>query len=159
MPPRSPDSLPKKIMRFSERRLAKGLGEAVAKRTILRTDEKGRLESWADVAHRVALGNSSLVPKFGKAHQQAEYEILKKHIANASLLMSGRHLQHGDETQSDRNMEVFTNCSTASSSFLLFYLLLNGSGVGRAYDDDSVINNTTRQNQPKGHHQHCLAAF
>ena len=139
MPPRSPDSLPKKIMRFSERRLAKGLGEAVAKRTILRTDEKGRLESWADVAHRVALGNSSLVPKFGKAHQQAEYEILKKHIANASLLMSGRHLQHGDETQSDRNMEVFTNCSTASSSFLLFYLLLNGSGVGRAYDDDLMV--------------------
>src|SRR3972149_3947603 len=141
MPPRSPDSLPKKIMRFSERRLAKGLGEAVAKRTILRTDEKGRLESWADVAHRVALGNSSLVPKFGKAHQQAEYEILKKHIANASLLMSGRHLQHGDETQSDRNMEVFTNCSTASSSFLLFYLLLNGSGVGRAYDDDMMVVN------------------
>src|SRR3990172_9989137 len=141
MPPRSPDSLPKKIMRFSERRLAKGLGEAVAKRTILRTDEKGRLESWADVAHRVALGNSSLVPKFGKAHQQAEYEILKKHIANTSLLISGRHLQHGDETQSDRNMEVFTNCSTASSSFLLFYLLLNGSGVGRAYDDDMMVVN------------------
>jgi len=48
-------------------------------------------------------------------------------------------LQHGDETQSGRNMEVFTNCSTASSSFLLFYLLLNGSGVGRSYDDDLMV--------------------
>lgn len=126
-------------MRFRERQLSKGLGEAVAKRTILRTDDKGHLETWGEVAQRVALGNSSLVPQLGKAHQEAEYEILRKHIANASLLMSGRHLQHGDETQPGRNMEVFTNCSTASSSFLLFYLLLNGSGVGRAYDDDLMV--------------------
>lgn len=130
--------LPKKKMKFIDRRLAKGLGEAVAKRTILRTDEKGKLETWGDVANRVASGNSLLV-KNDKNHQQAEYELLKKHIANASLLMSGRHLQHGDETQPSRNMEVFTNCSTASSSFLLFYLLLNGSGVGRAYDDDLMV--------------------
>lgn len=132
-------TLPRKKMRFMDRKLAKGLGEAVAKRTILRTDEKGKLEDWKDVAHRVALGNSMLVPKLGKKHRDEEYEILRKHIANASLLMSGRHLQHGDETQSGRNMEVFTNCSTASSSFLLFYLLLNGSGVGRAYDDDLMV--------------------
>ncbi|MFZ5438211.1 MAG: ribonucleoside-diphosphate reductase [Patescibacteria group bacterium] len=131
-------ALPKKKMKFTDRRLAKGLGEAVAKRTILRTDEKGNLETWSEVADRVALGNSLLV-KNDKKHQQAEYELLKKHIANASLLMSGRHLQHGDETQPSRNMEVFTNCSTASSSFLLFYLLLNGSGVGRAYDDDLMV--------------------
>lgn len=131
-------ALPKKKMKFGERKLAKGLGEAVAKRTILRTDEKGKLETWGDVASRVALGNSSLV-KGNPALQKEEYELLRKHIANASLLMSGRHLQHGDDTQSGRNMEVFTNCSTASSSFLLFYLLLNGSGVGRAYDDDLMV--------------------
>jgi len=129
--------LPKKKMKFTERRLAKGLGEAVAKRTILRTDEKGNLETWGQVAERVALGNSSLIKD--KKHQATEYELMRKHIANASLLMSGRHLQHGDETQPGRNMEVFTNCSTASSSFLLFYLLLNGSGVGRAYDDDLMV--------------------
>jgi hypothetical protein len=52
--------------------------------------------------------------------------------------MSGRHLQHGDETQPMRNMEVFTNCSTAASTFLTFYLLLNGSGVGRSYDDAMI---------------------
>src|SRR4051812_39732217 len=32
-------------------------------------------------------------------------------------------------------MEVFTNCATAITSFAKFYLLLNGSGVGRSYDD------------------------
>jgi len=132
-------TLPKKKMRFVDRKLSKGLGEAVAKRTILRTSEAGVLETWADVAHRVALGNSQLIKD--QEQQKLEYELLRKHIANASLLLSGRHLQHGDETQPNRNMEVFTNCSTASSSFVLFYLLLNGSGVGRAYDDDLMVVN------------------
>ena len=67
-----------------------------------------------------------------------EFSAMHKHLRKASLLMSGRHLQHGDETQPTRNMEVFTNCSTAATSFLSFYLLLNGSGVGRAYDDNMM---------------------
>jgi adenosylcobalamin-dependent ribonucleoside-triphosphate reductase len=133
--------LPKKKMKFIERELTKGLGEAVAKRTILRTKKNGELETWGDVAERVAKGNTLLIPDSLKKTRASEYELLRKHIANASLLMSGRHLQHGDETQPNRNMEVFTNCSTASSSFLLFYLLLNGSGVGRAYDDDLMVVN------------------
>ncbi len=133
------NQLPKKKMKFIDRKLSKGLGEAVAKRTILRTKDNGELETWADVAHRVALGNSALLPEKFKKDRKSEYELLRKHIANASLLMSGRHLQHGDESQPERNMEVFTNCSTASSSFLLFYLLLNGSGVGRAYDDALMV--------------------
>ena len=33
------------------------------------------------------------------------------------------------------------NCATSSTSFLLFYLLLNGSGVGRCYDDDMILVN------------------
>ncbi|GAF83187.1 unnamed protein product, partial [marine sediment metagenome] len=45
------------------------------------------------------------------------------------------------ETQPYRNMEVFTNCATAPTSFLLFYLLLNGAGVGRCYDDDLMVVN------------------
>ncbi|MDH5533702.1 MAG: ribonucleoside-diphosphate reductase [Candidatus Pacebacteria bacterium] len=137
--PAAKTDLPKVKMRFTNRKLAKGLGEAVAKRTYLRTDKKGNLEPWSEVAERVATGNVSLLPKNLKNTKKEEYEILKKHIANASLLMSGRHLQHGDKNQANRNMEVFTNCSTASSSFLLFYLLLNGSGVGRSYDDDLMI--------------------
>lgn len=129
-------ALPKQQMKFINRELAKGLGRAVAKRTYLRTDENGKLEKWAEVADRVAKGNTALIPEKDKKHRNQEYKILYKHIANASLLLSGRHLQHGDIDQPTRNMEVFTNCSTASTSYLLFYLLLNGSGVGRSYDDD-----------------------
>ncbi|MBY0415862.1 MAG: hypothetical protein K2Q18_16945, partial [Bdellovibrionales bacterium] len=92
---------------------------------------KQEMEHWKDVAFRVAKGNTSL-------HlQDAKEEFIKMnhHLRQASLLMSGRHLQHGDETQSSRNMEVFTNCATSATSFLEFYLLLNGSGVGRSMDD------------------------
>ena len=140
-------ALPKKKMKFIERKLDQGMGKAVARRTYLRkiSDEKTgheRWEKWPEVADRVARGNTALIKNFkgiGKKHKEEEYKLLKKHISNASMLMSGRHLQHGDETQPDRNMEVFTNCSTASSSFILFYLLMNGSGVGRAYDDDMCV--------------------
>lgn len=124
---------------FNYRPLAQGIGEAVARRTILRKKEDGSLETWGDVAHRVAYGNSILTIPLGKKNVNDEYYVLRKHIANASLLMSGRHLQHGDENQVERNQEVFTNCSTSSSSFLTFYLLMNGSGVGRAYDDDLML--------------------
>ncbi len=93
-------------------------------------------EKWADVAERVALGNSLLAPQESRAF---EYTQLHKHLAKATLLMSGRHLQHGDKDQPRRNMEVFTNCATAPASFILFYLLLNGSGVGSSYDDDMCL--------------------
>jgi hypothetical protein len=119
------------------RELNKGMGQAVAERTVLRRKDNGEFENWGDVAHRVALGNSLL----NKSDQTAEYSLLRKHIAKASILLSGRHLQHGDETQPSRNIEVFSNCSTAAASFLLFYLLLNGSGVGRSYDDDLMLVN------------------
>ncbi len=99
------------------------------------TGRKG-VESWADVAARVALGNSLLEPD--TFFQDRERRRMEHHLRQASLLMSGRHLQHGDETQPSRNMEVFTNCSTSASTFLMFYLLLNGSGVGRAYDDTMI---------------------
>ena len=101
-----------------------GMGQAVAERTILRKKEDKTWENWGDVANRVALGNSLLTSD--KTDQEFEFKALRKHIGKATLLMSGRHLQHGDETQPNRNMEVFTNCATASASFLLFYLLLNG---------------------------------
>ncbi len=92
-----------------------------------------RTERWADVAERVSLGSALLEPRADR--RDAERETLRNHLRQATILMSGRHLQHGDETQPTRNMEVFTNCATSASSFLLFLLLLNGSGVGRAYDD------------------------
>lgn len=115
------------------RSFAEGIGQAVADRTIARVKDDGTRENWADVALRVAKGNTLLCPD--GADIQGEFHAMHHHLRQASLLMSGRHLQHGDETQPGRNLEVFTNCSTAATSFALFYLLLNGSGVGRAYDD------------------------
>jgi adenosylcobalamin-dependent ribonucleoside-triphosphate reductase len=120
------------------RKLHPGMGQAVAERTILRKKEDGTVETWKDVAARVALGNVLLTDKV-PGNRELEESLLRKHIANASLLMSGRHLQHGDESQPTRNMEVFTNCSTAATSFAQFYMLMNGSGVGRCYDDDMIL--------------------
>lgn len=131
------------------RPLESGMGQAVAERTILRRHKNGDLENWGDVADRVALGNSLLTPStidttspvFSRYSQKNEHKILKHHISKGIMLMSGRHLQHGDKDQPTRNQEVFTNCATAASSFALFYLLLNGSGVGRCYDDDMMLVN------------------
>lgn len=109
----------------------KGDGETVNIRVNVVGDIK--VENWADVAYRVAVGNTMLEPRL--ANRGDEFEAMHHHLRQASILMSGRHLQHGDETQPTRNMEVFTNCSTSATTFLSFYLLLNGSGVGRSYDD------------------------
>jgi hypothetical protein len=125
-------------LRKSFRPLSPGMGQAVAERTILRKKPDGSLEDWGDVAYRVALGNA-LLKETTEHPFTSEFELLHKHIANGNTLMSGRHLQHGDENQPKRNMEVFTNCSTAATSFLGFYLLLNGSGIGRCYDDDLML--------------------
>ena len=119
------------------RELSPGMGEAVAQRTVLRKVE-GEWESWGDVADRVAAGNVGLAPG-GLAGNADEFSGLRDHIANGRILMSGRHLQHGDMDQKHRNMEVFTNCSTACTSALSYLLLLNGSGVGRCYDDDMMV--------------------
>lgn len=117
------------------RPLDKGMGEAVARRTVFRPSDQ---DSWANVARRVALGNTLL----GHPQtMQVEAELMTEAIASGSLLMSGRHLQHGDEQQSGRAIEVFTNCSSAAASFAKFYLLLNGSGVGRSYDDHMMVVN------------------
>lgn len=94
-------------------------------------------ERWEDVARRVATGNALLEPRPSRYHW--EFDALHHHLRQASLLMSGRHLQHGDETQPERPQEVFTNCSTAATSFLTFKLLLSGSGVGRCYDDEMMV--------------------
>lgn len=127
-----------------------GMGFATAKRTILRKKKNGEWESWLDVAERVAKGNTLLMPecktndgKFELKTKAAktEFKVLYEHLSKGHLLMSGRHLQHGDETQPTRNLECFSNCSTAPTSFLLFLLLLNGSGVGRLYDDEFMLVN------------------
>lgn len=95
-----------------------------------------RSETWADVSERVAHGNVTLTDDDGFGGP--EFKKMRDHLRKGALLMSGRHLQHGDANQKNRPMEVFTNCSSAAANFLLFYLLLNGSGVGRAYDNQMM---------------------
>ena len=137
---------------------AKSKGYIYESFTVEGSDEKGtvdvtikatariRKETWAEVAERVATGNVGILDnqpafstKTGAATKKKELKRLRDHISKATILTSGRHLQHGDKTQKDRNMEVFTNCSTSAASFVTFYLLLNGSGVGRSYDDDMMV--------------------
>jgi hypothetical protein len=111
------------------RALDAGMGVAVARRTVFRAEDQA---DFGRVADRVAAGNMALLADRANAAEQAR---LRNAIATGALITSGRHLQHGDAEQPSRNMEVFTNCATAATSFQKFYLLLNGSGVGRAYDD------------------------
>lgn len=115
------------------RRLDPGMGIAVARRTVFRPEDA---EDFGRVAMRVATGNMSLAPDHDPSRREWAY--LRNAIATGALLTSGRHLQHGDAGQAGRNMEVFTNCASAIASFAKFYLLLNGSGVGRAYDDELI---------------------
>jgi hypothetical protein len=120
------------------RPLDPGMGLAVARRTVFRPEDQ---ESFGRVADRVSTGNMSLLGLLGRSlseEDRAEQARLRNAIATGALITSGRHLQHGDAQQATRNMEVFTNCATAIASFSKFYLLLNGSGVGRAYDDALV---------------------
>lgn len=116
------------------RQLAEGMGEAVFSRVIQRKNREGKGETWEDVGIRVAKGNSLL-------HSSgAEDEVfIRDQIHKAAFLASGRHLQHGDATQPTRAMNVYSNCSTSALTSVAFLLLLEGSGVGRSYDDDVVI--------------------
>jgi adenosylcobalamin-dependent ribonucleoside-triphosphate reductase len=117
---------------LAPRQLDAGMGLAVARRTVFRPEDH---EDFGRVADRVAAGNMALLGPALHPEQQLERARLRNAIATGALITSGRHLQHGDSGQPTRNMEVFTNCATAIASFAKFYLLLNGSGVGRAYDD------------------------
>ena len=117
------------------RLLDPGMGVAVARRTVFRPDDQ---ECFGRVADRVAEGNMSLLGRPLTPVEHMEQARLRNAIATGALITSGRHLQHGDAGQAGRNMELFTNCATAIASFAKFYLLLNGSGVGRSYDDALV---------------------
>jgi hypothetical protein len=118
------------------RLLDPGMGVAVARRTVFRPEDG---ECFGRVADRVAAGNMALLGRPLTDAERQEQARLRNAIATGALLTSGRHLQHGDASQPERNMEVFTNCATAIASFAKFYLLLNGSGVGRSYDDALTV--------------------
>ena len=113
------------------RTLDPGMGIAVARRTVFRPEDQ-KTSAASPTALPPATSPCSAPAADARRLEQAR---LRNAIATGALLTSGRHLQHGDAGQPTRNMEVFTNCATAIASFAKFYLLLNGSGVGRSYDD------------------------
>ena len=117
------------------RKLAPGLGLAVARRGILRAEDQ---EDFGRVADRVAAGNIALLGDAAVGAPQ-EQAYLRNAIACGALLTAGRHLVRGDARQPDQPMEFFVNCATAAASFTCFYLLLCGAGVGRAYDDGLCV--------------------
>ena len=92
------------------RLLDPGMGVAVARRTVFRPVDE---ECFGRVADRVAAGNMALLGRPLNEIEQVEEGRLRNAIATGALLTSGRHLQHGDMEQPERNMEVFTNCATA----------------------------------------------
>lgn len=132
------------------RELDPGMGVAVAERTILRKDDNGNYESWGDVSKRVAYGNAMLTRTLAgtshnleslENHEESERNILTELFSKGALISSGRHLQHGDENQINKRQTMFTNCSSSITSFGLLYLALNGSGIGRLYDDEIMVVN------------------
>lgn len=81
-------------------------GDDLTVRVTLYVKSRLQREEWADVAERVSLGNCSLHP----SDFSEQFMSMRSHMRNATILMSGRHLQHGDAEQKNRPQEVFTNC-------------------------------------------------
>lgn len=87
-----------------------GMGQAVFDRTVARTKADGSKESWLDVAERMAYGNLLLDRRQARGSVLAEYVEMRNAIASGTLLMSGRHQQHGDSEQHHKPAELHTNC-------------------------------------------------
>jgi adenosylcobalamin-dependent ribonucleoside-triphosphate reductase len=93
----------------------------------------GVQQGFTERVTEMVMGNTSLDDDM----TQEEIDDFTSFAVAGITPLSGRHLQHGDKNQKTKNIEVFTNCSTTPFSFLSFYLLLNGSGVGRDYSSES----------------------
>ncbi len=108
--------------------------------------EDGSYTSWVERLTEVMEGNWELHEESEDGAVNHKYEVDKQRcieLACAGVIpMAGRHLQHGERGQNRKKTgEYFTNCSTAMSSFVKFWLLMKGSGVGRSYDSDLAIVN------------------
>ena len=134
---------------IAARKLAPGLGVAVARRGILRPEDQA---DFGRVADRVAAGNIALLgPAAADTDARNEQAFLRNAIACGALLTAGRHLVRGDASQPHQPMEFFVNCATAAASFTCFYLLLCGAGVGRAYDEALCLVDWRRAPRPFFH--------
>jgi len=128
---------------MAERHFAEGIGQAVAERSFAREGD-GKYETWPEVAYRTSYGNALLAPP---DDFQEEFDPLHQAMVSGAYIASGRHLQHGDENQPSRPQSVFANCATSALSYQQFELLLNGSGVGRSYNDSMMVVDWSKQPQ------------
>jgi adenosylcobalamin-dependent ribonucleoside-triphosphate reductase len=109
----------------------KGMPLAIWENKYARKKEDGTFQSWPERLEEVVVGNFSLVDNFSQSDFDETMELSKRGI----MVYAGRHLQQGDKDQRNKNLELFSNCSTACFSYLTFLLLLNGSGVGSDYSN------------------------
>lgn len=110
-----------------------GMSRSVFENKYSRKNGGGGYQSWSERIKEVIDGNFSLL---NKEPDRDDYLNTLSLAERGILVSSGRHLQHGDLSQKSKPGEVFVNCSTAMFSFIKFWLLLKGSGVGRCYDSD-----------------------
>lgn len=122
-------------------KINKGMPLAVWQDKYARRKEDGTFQTWEERVTEVLDGNFSLDPRqsdiqFDANQKFKDYEKTLELAKKGVMIFSGRHLQHGDKDQKHKMGELYTNCSTAMFSFIKFWLLLKGSGVGRCYDND-----------------------
>ena len=125
-----------------------GMALSVFDNKYSRRKPDGTMQTWAERVREVVAGNFLMDPRLSIERHPDEYFVsiadisaaFRAELARTTDLavagimpFSGRHLQHGDNTQPERLLELFSNCSTTLFSFQLFRLLLRGSGVGRDY--------------------------
>jgi adenosylcobalamin-dependent ribonucleoside-triphosphate reductase len=122
--------------------IAPGMATKIFEDKYARTLPSGRKETWEEVATRVSLGNAELFELHTQAVRDTYcsytgskdfYTTLHDYMSDGVIITSGRHLQHGDVGQSSRSGDRMMNCVTAVTSFLSFWLLMQGCGVGRLY--------------------------
>ena len=121
--------------------IPQGMARKVFDDKYARTKENGSKESWPDVSRRVSAGNAILFqqqPQEVRSHYENVVggdfeENLRSLMQDGILVTAGRHLQHGDENQLTKSGDRMMNCVTSITSFLNFWLLMQGCGVGRLY--------------------------
>jgi len=119
-----------------------GMPRSIFENKYSRQKVDGTFQSWAERVSEVVAGNFTLAPEASPEDYQRTLE-----LATAGVMpFSGRHLQHGDLDQKNKIGESYVNCATALFSFVNFWLLLKGSGVGRCYD--SALCRTDWDNLP-----------
>jgi adenosylcobalamin-dependent ribonucleoside-triphosphate reductase len=118
-----------------------GMARSIFENKYSRIKPDGSFQTYAERVTEVVHGNFLLDPRIvPTAYHLNKRDIWQRELERTTELAvagifptSGRHLQHGDDDQPSKLLEMHTNCATAMFSFMLFRLLLRGSGVGRDY--------------------------